>query len=227
MSLLTVKRILMDVDGTMTDSLAENCMEKSPFRHLTELVMKQDRISENEAERKIRSCGDVENQCLSEFLPALKVDPVQYFEAIKEDLARHIVIPEDTVFFLKTMRERGIPVCTATTNSRFITLAKLAVGGLADISGSPYIAAYHPGCEFGDPAGKFSEHYFPNILKHHGYDPATLMMLGDEPKRDLYPALKAGIRYGVIIDRNQPEKIIRRDGGIFIHSLKDLSAMIE
>ncbi|MBO4631417.1 MAG: HAD family hydrolase [Lentisphaeria bacterium] len=226
MQKLSVKRVLIDVDGTMTDSPADFCMGKSPLLHLVELVMEQDGLSSEAAEQKIRSCGNMEIQCLSEFLPMLGVDPVQYFEAVKEDLARHITIPEDTVYFLKAMRERGISVCAATTNSRFMTLAKLAVGGLADISGSPYIAAYHAGCEFGDPAGKFSEHYFPNILKHHGFDPETTMMIGDEPEHDLYPALKAGIRYGVIIDRRQREDRVQRGGGIFVRNLGFVNEII-
>ena len=227
MEKLSVKRVLMDVDGTMTDSRAGAGMEKSPFRHLVELVMKQSGLSCEAAEQKIRSCGNMEIQCLSEFLPALKVDPAQYFEAVKEDLARHITIPEDTVCFLEAMRERGIPVCAATTNSPFMTRAKLAVAGLADINGSPYLAACHAGCEFRDPGGKFSEHFFPNILKHHGYDPETLLMLGDEPEHDLYPALQAGIRYGVIIDRRQREDLLQRAGGFFIRSLKILAGMME
>lgn len=223
---LTVKRILMDVDGTMTDTPAGSSMAKSPLRHLTELVMQRHGVGESGAERMIRGCGDMDTRCLSEFLPALDIDPVRYFEVIKADLSDHIVIPEDTVNFLKEMKERGIPVCAATANSRFMTLAKLAVGGLAGIGGSPYIAAYHSGCEFCDPKGKFSEHFFPNILKHHGYDPATAMMIGDEPEHDLYPALKAGIRYGVIIDRGQKAEMIERDGGIFVKNLETVSALI-
>ncbi len=223
---LTVKRILMDVDGTMTDTPAGSSMAKSPLRHLTELVMQRHGVGESGAERMIRDCGDMDTRCLSEFLPALDIDPVRYFEVIKADLSDHIVIPEDTVNFLKKMKERGIPVCAATANSRFMTLAKLAVGGLAGIGGSPYIAAYHSGCEFCDPKGKFSEHFFPNILKHHGYDPATAMMIGDETEHDLYPALKAGIRYGVIIDRGQKAEMIERDGGIFVKNLETVSALI-
>ena len=224
---LAVKRILMDVDGTMTGYLTTSTMDLSPLRHLIELVMKHHGISESEAERRIRSCGDPDTQCLSEFLPELDIEPSTYFDCLKTDLSRHIYITEDTVYFLQAMKERGIPVCAATTNSRFMTLAKLAVGGLADLNGSPYLAAYHPGCEFRDPMGKFSEHYFPNILKHHGYDPETTLMVGDEPERDLVPALKAGIRYGVIVDRNQTEEYVLRDGGIFIHSLKNLAEMID
>ena len=51
-------------------------------------------------------------------------------------------------------------------------------------------------------------------------------MIGDEPEYDLYPALKAGIRYGVIIRRNQKESILQKERGIFINSLEVLTSMI-
>ena len=140
---------------------------------------------------------------------------------------KSIYIPEDTKVFLQKAKDAGIPVCTATTNSVFATLIKLSVGGLADINGSPYISGYHPGCEFGDPEGKFSVNYFPDILKKHKYDPETLMMVGDEIEHDFYPALKAGIRYGVVIDRNQKERLIEKDGGIFISDLRVLAELME
>ena len=89
---------------------------------------------------------------------------------------------------------------------------------IATMEGCKYLTRHHPGNEFNDPLGKFSPHFFPNILRHHGYDPAYTMMIGDEPKRDLYPALEAGIRYCVIIDRSQTEDIVEKEGGIFIRS---------
>ena len=223
---LNVKQILMDVDGTMTCSCATHSMEMSPLRHLAELVAERKHISAEAAEEMIRRCGDVENRCLSEFLPELKIDAEEYFGILRDDLASHIIIPEDTVIFLKTMLERKIPVCSATTNSPFMTLAKLSVAGLADFRGTPYLAGFHSGNEFNDPKGKFSEHFFPNILKHHKYDPETLMMIGDEPRRDLVPALEAGIRYGVSIDRKQTEDICCHSGGIFVRSLEYLAEMI-
>jgi len=35
------------------------------------------------------------------------------------------------------------------------------------------------------------------------------------------------IRYGVIVDRNQTEEYVLRDGGIFIRPLKNLAMMID
>ena len=77
---------------------------------------------------------------------------------------------EDTIVFPEMMKKAGIPVCTATTNSVFATLVKMAVGDLADVNGSPYISAFHPGNEFKNPEGKFSARYFSDIIKHHNYD---------------------------------------------------------
>lgn len=221
------KTILMDVDGTMTDTRTSgDVMGRSPFQHLVSLVVKHRNLTAEKAGQLILSCGDPDVHCLSEFLPALGIDPDEYFSVIRDDLKQHITIPEDTVAFLKAMKRKGIRVCTATTNSRFMTLAKLSVAGLADRNGCEYLAAYHAGNEFGDPKGKFSEQYFPNILKHHGYDPETTMMIGDEPEHDLYPALKAGIRRCVIIDRKQTADMLQKDGGIFVNDLGVVNAII-
>lgn len=227
MKKLAVKSVLMDVDGTMTEFRENALPGKGPMKLLIDLIAEKEGIPEDEAEKKIRSAGDVANICLSEFFPALGVDREEYFTLFKEELSRQIFIPEDTVFFLHDMKERKIPIYSATTNSPFVTLAKLAVGGLADLKGTPFLAGFHPGNEFGDPMGKFSPHFFPNILQHHNYDPSTILMLGDEKERDLFPALSAGIRYGVIIDRKQKEDIQEKEGGIFVRSLKILAEMIE
>ena len=142
-------------------------------------------------------------------------------------MKKKIIITPDTLRFFRKMKEINIPVCTASTNSVFMSLAKLSAAGIADLNGCSFIAKYHPGCEFGDPEGKFSPDYFPAILRNHGYDPERTMMIGDEPERDLYPALASGIRYGVIIDRKQKEPVVFRDNGIFINSLDHLSKIIE
>ncbi|MBQ6470832.1 MAG: HAD family hydrolase, partial [Victivallales bacterium] len=221
-----VSRILMDIDGTVTEVLPGSERPRDPLRLLVELVMDKDGCDAESAERKIRSCGDLATHCLSEFLPALGIEPASLFSAVKAELGRRIRIPGDVCHFLQSMKRRGIPVCAATTNSRFMTLAKLAVGGLAELDGSPYVSAFHPGCEFRDPEGKFSPRYFPNILEHHHYDPETLLMLGDEPEHDLFPALRAGIRHVCIIDREQTEESLFRDGGLFVRSLKTLEELI-
>ena len=77
-----------------------------------------------------------------------------------------------------------------------------------------------------DPRGKFAPSYYPDILKYHGFHPDTVMMVGDEPAHDMLPALRAGIRYGISIDRKQPEKWFRKDGGIFVTPLDVLAELM-
>ena len=227
MKQLKINRILMDVDGTMTWYLKNPQKSKSMMQCLNEMVQKKYYIDEKCAADKIAACGNPAVQCLSEFLDELQIDKSEYFEIVRKEYAKSIYIPEDTIVFLEMMKKAGIPVCTATTNSVFATLVKMAVGDLADVNGSPYISAFHPGNEFKNPEGKFSAHYFSDIIKHHKYDTANLLMLGDEIEHDLYPALQAGIRYGVVIDRKQKERLIEKDGGIFISDLRILLDLLE
>lgn len=222
-----VKTILMDIDGTMTSTDGHSDgMEKGPGTHLEDILMKKNGITREEAHRRIFSCGDTSIHCLSEFLDQLDVPPEEYFNSMKADLIRHTVIPGDTICFLRTMKEWGIPVYTATTNPRFMTLAKLSTGGIAHLHGCEYITGYYAGCTFLDPEGKYSAQFYPNILRHGKFDPEFTMMIGDEPIRDMIPAMKAGIKYGVNIDRRQKDDIVCRDGGIFINSLEILLEMI-
>ena len=225
---MEIETILMDIDGTMTENLpGSEQIRTNPLGHLISLVSEKREIQESEAEAQIRSCGDVEKRCISEILPLMKIERKEFFNIMQEVMKKKIMITPDTLRFLQKMKDLDLPVCTATTNSEFMTLVKLSVAGIADPDGCTLITRYHPGCEFGDPEGKFSPDYYPAILRNHGYDPERTMMIGDEPERDLYPALASGIRYGVIIDRKQKEPAVFRDNGIFINSLDHLSQIIQ
>lgn len=223
-----VKTVLVDIDGTMTstDGRHPDGMEKRPLTHLEDILMAKDGITRQEATCRILSCGDTSIHCLSEFLGQLGVPPEEYFNAMRDDLKRHTVIPEDAVAFLRTMKEWGIPVYTATTNPPFMTRVKLSAGGIADIHGCAYLSGYYAGCTFLDPEGKYSAEFYPNILRDGKFDPDGVMMIGDEPVRDMLPAMKAGIKYGVNIDRRQKEDIVYRNGGISVNSLEILTGMM-
>ena len=108
-----------------------------------------------------------------------------------------------------------------------MTLVKLSVGGIADEHSCSFLTGFYPGCMFKDPQGKYSPSYYPDILKHSRFDPDAVMMVGDEPIRDMLPALKAGIRYGVTIQRRQKEKWFRKDGGIYVNSFDVLTELME
>lgn len=228
MDTIKVKTILMDVDGTMTRATGTKpAVKQNHWTIFVDMVMKQHELSRTEAEERIKSYGNPELQCISTFLEPLNICPDTYFGELTKLFSEIIEIPQDTLDFFRNIKAKGIPLCTATTNPPFMTHAKLSVAGIATLNGCEYLTRHHSGNEFDDPLGKFSPHFFPNILKHHRYDPTFTMMIGDEPKRDLYPALEAGIRYCVIIDRQQQEPVIEKDGGIFIRSYADFITHIE
>ena len=199
---MKIKTVLMDVDGTMTVYPNGNIMGQSPRTLLENLMMETFGISRTEAWERVLACGDVETHCVTEFFPELKLDSVRYFDMMLAELKSTTVIPEDTVRLFKALKELGIPLYTATTNSRFITLAKLATRkGLASYDGCEYITGYFPGCAFRDPEGKYSASYYSNILKAGPFEGEYTLMIGDEPIRDGLPARRSGIRYAVNIDR--------------------------
>ncbi len=224
---MKVKYVFMDIDGTMIRFPTGKEYVTSPKTLLEDLVMEKDGLSREDAWRKILSCGDIDVHCLSEFLPELGIRYDIYFQKLYDSVKPNVEVCEDTKRFLPYLKEHGYQVYTATTNSKFITDIKLSLGGLADLSGCPYLAGYYPGCAFLDPQGKFAPDYYDRILADGGFDPEYCMMIGDEPLRDAVPAMKAGMRYGVNIDRHQKEKFHERDGLLHINSLEVLIPLLE
>lgn len=225
---MKIQTVLMDVDGTMTGYKKPRRKSVPPLYLLENLVMKQHDIERSEAAARILSCGDCNLHCLSEFLEQLQVSRQEYFELLSNTLKESIFITEDTKQFFRFLKKRGIALYSATTNSEFMTRAKLFAGGVAaDANQCEWFTGYYSGCFFRDPEGKFSPEYYPSIMKHGTFNPDTTMMVGDEPERDMLPALRAGIRYGVTVDRTQKESLLQKDGGFYINSLDVLQSMIE
>ncbi|OGV47890.1 MAG: hypothetical protein A2017_02255 [Lentisphaerae bacterium GWF2_44_16] len=222
---IDVNTVLIDVDGTITGK-KEDAGIINPLEHLLNLVMEKKGVSQKEALQEISEAGNPETTCLFNLLRTLDVSREELWERLRNDVVKNIEIPEDASFFIKSLREKKIKLYSATTNSRMITLLKLSAGGLGDINGSPYFAGYFGGDAFNDPQGKYSEKFFPSILKHGNFDPEKTMMVGDNEKCDLLPALKSGIRSVVIINRKQKESLIYKNGGIYVNSLRILCDMI-
>ncbi len=164
---------------------------------------------------------------LFEIIQQFPINPEELWRPLAEDYRQHTRITDDSVYFLKDARQKNIPVYTASTNSAFSVRLKLSVAGLADIHSSPYLAGYYPGNAFGDPRGKMDPDYFVKIMRRGDYDPETTVMVGNEPQYDLEPALRAGIRHCVIVDRTQVAPVIEKNGGIFVNSLTILADHLE
>ena len=224
---LKIENVLMDVDGTMTAvEKGRNLMQTSPLDHLVDLMVAGGGDSREEALRRIHAAGDVETTCLFDMLDQLGVAKEALWELMRDDVQKANRIPEDTAYFMKDLKAKGIKLFSATTNSPMMTLIKMSLGGLATIDGSPYMSGFYGGNAFNDPEGKYSANFFPSIMKHGKFNPATTMMVGDEIERDLKPALKAGIKHVVIINREQNEPMVSAHEAVFVNSLRIVSEML-
>ena len=224
---MKVKHIFADIDGTLVIYPRNREFSVSPGEIFSDMVMKKYGISREEAWKKIKSCGDTSVHCLSEFIETLEISREAYFEALRNSLKGNLEIPDDTVRLLTFLKENSFELYTATTNPPFVTWVKLADAGLAAIDGSPFFTGYFPGCAFLDPRGKSDPGYYSKILKAGSFDPEFSLMIGDVPEKDALPAMKAGMRYGVNIDRNQSEPVSEKEGVLYINSFDVLIPMLE
>ena len=219
---LSFTDVLIDVDGTMTRAREGAARDPRTFVDLlVELLVESRGIDREEAADRIVSAGDPNTTCISSLLPSLGVPPGPYWARVVSHLERQIEFCEDAALLITSLAERGFRLYTATTNSRMAALAKLAVGGLATMEGSPYFTGFFGGDSFGDPKGKFSPDFFPSIIEAADLDPERVLMVGDDPVHDLAQALAAGITQVVLVDRDQKDACVRRtDGGIYVNSLE-------
>ena len=223
---IDVENILMDVDGTMTTEKRDNVFVMSPLEHLLKLLSEIHGISGEEAIQMIEEIGNPETNCLFNFLDTLKIPKEVYWNSLVNDVSKSIEIPDDTASFIKSVRGKGIKLFSATTNSKMMTLLKLSIAGLASIDGSPYFDGFFGGDAFNDPKGKFSDNFFPSIMKSGKFDPERTMMIGDNEQWDMTPALHVGIKNVVIINREQPESLIFKNGVMFVNRLTAIMEML-
>lgn len=226
---MNITDVLIDVDETLTEPVPGSSGNgKDALTLLAELVAGEKGVSIKEALARIRNAGNPDTTCLFMFLPELGVEPQRLWERLLEQFRREIRIADDAAFLLRRLRARGKRVYSATTNSRMATLAKLAVGGLADMQGTPYFTGFFGGNAFGDPGGKFAPGFFASIMKAAKLNSEATMMIGDSPDRDRAPALAAGIRHVVLVNRAQSEPCIKgADCAFSVNSLALVDDMIE
>lgn len=218
---------LIDIDGTITIPMRETDFAVSPLEHLLRMVMQRDSIPPAEALAKVQQAGDIETSCAFSFLAPLGLSRQAYWDALQQDIKGGIIIADDAVFFIKSLRNKHIRLFSATTNSRMATLVKLSVADLGGIDGAPYFDGFFGGDSFHDPRGKWSPDFFPSILKAGGFNPKRTLMVGDNLEQDMLPALRAGIKTVAIINRQQQEKLLCKDGVLFINSLEVLYHMLK
>lgn len=153
-------------------------------------------------------------------LPQLNLADEEVWESLARDAQERYFVYPDAVEFLQRLRRLpAVRVFPATTNPRLIILAKLATAGLADRHGSPHFDDCFGGEEV-SPGGKCGPQFFIALLNRTRSDPATTLVIGDNPRDDLAYARAAGLHRVVLVRREQTEAVREApDGGLSVRSL--------
>jgi FMN phosphatase YigB (HAD superfamily) len=220
-----VKTIFVDIDTTLTDPIPElvGSVQIDPFAGL---VAEINGISYNAAAEQIAEViADIGNLTGLTFpfgiLNKFGITDEQFWQEYAEYARNRLFMHSDAKDFLIGLKERfpKIKVYTATTNPQLIIYSKLAVSGLADKNGSPYLDGAFGGEEV-YRGGKACPEFFTALLELTGADPQTTLMVGDSPEMDLNLAKAAGIDQVVLVRRDQKKEWIKEeDGGLYLKRL--------
>ena len=206
---MKIKIVLTDIDGTLTAVDETRGMARSILSHFQDLAGKD-----------VFPPDDV---CISKSCEKYGVDAQELARKLLADLSCHTVLRTDAADFLRFCRASGRRLYTATTNSKYIALLKLSLGGITEEDFSGFFG----GDAFNDPLGKGSPEFFPSILRAVGSSGDDVAMIGDEEKFDLYPALAAGIRTVIMVDLKQKEDVCFKNGAFFVNSLNHAKGILE
>ena len=228
MPVLSGDTVLFDIDETITYRKLDAASETGGVvvDALRAAVMQVHGLNFNQALTKIRREFDPDSEDVGKHLEPLDVSPEMYWGLLMPRLKRSVGIYPDAVEAIRTLHGRGWRLYPATTNGRMACLAKLALGNLADQTGSACFDDVFGGSDV-VPDGKVGPHFFRAILRRVGASPDRVIHVGDDPAHDLANALAAGITQVVLPRRDQPRDwIVEEDGGIYVRSLKSLSDML-
>ncbi len=227
MKAIHVKTVLVDIDNTLTENIAPHLPESSGVEILADFLLQRDQIPPEQTRKKLALLFDPERECLTTKLHLFGVSRREFWDLLLPCCLKHFRMLPDAVTLLKTLHELPVKVYTATTNSEFTSRMKLASGlDGTDYKSCKYIDGYYPGNAFNDPRGKYAPDFISKIILDGRFDPQTTVMIGDDPRYDLYPAQRAGIRYCVIVKRTMREKYQELDGAIYVNSLQTIAEAI-
>lgn len=222
---LNFKTVFVDIDTTLTDPKPEFICTDSTDPFIL-LVAKVNDVSIAEAREMIFSELDAVGDLTKKIYPfgmlgKLNVTDDELWQIFAKKAEEDLFMHDDAKCFLMGLRETrpDVKVFTATTNPQLIIYSKLAIVGLADKNGSPYLDGAFGGEEV-YPGGKLYPEFYTALLERTGADPKTTLMVGDSPEFDLALAKAAGIDQVVLVRRDQDEDFVMEDdGGIYLKRL--------
>ena len=233
---IRVSNVFVDLQQTLTDDASQNNYLSDPDLKggyfegiLRDILIKKLRFSPLYALEKIREttkpCGWTDPFYAvshSDF----GISEEELWEEVLKWQGEHIIVFEDAVEMVKELYKRGFNLYMVSNCARIVVLSELTTAKLAERSWSSYFKQIY-GCFDILGLQKDNPLVYKKILSKENLNPEKTIMIGNELGIDLYSPKKAGIKYSVIVDRKQEEKIIFKDGGIFVNDLKIVPQILE
>ncbi|MHB1190566.1 MAG: HAD family hydrolase [Armatimonadota bacterium] len=196
MPILSASHILVDVDGTLTGTADPPPSGIGNYGDVFQSAWRECHANSDQAPPPLSESECIFSSAAREGVPSdlLWNRLLDYHRSIGLE-----VFP-DAERFLAGIKERSMKVFSATTNSRMMTLAKLAMGNIADENGSPFFQGFFGGDII--PEGKSCPGFFSAILKSLGVPPNEVVMVGDDITMDAAYAHGAGINQIIIVKRD-------------------------
>lgn len=191
--------VLFDIDRTVVETHVPG---EVFLDALYRLAAEQWHVTADEARRRVLEMFDPAEQDPEAYLPQLGIEPQTYRRRVFDLIRDQTTVYPDAVALIRWLMDRGFRLYPATTNGPTAIIVKLAVAGLADLNGVTCFTELFGGSTV-CPGGKSGPGFFHALMTRIDAAPDDILMVGDDPQRDLEDAQEAGIRQVVLVDRAQ------------------------
>lgn len=142
--------------------------------------------------------------------------------AYKEAKREHLVVYPDIPFALEELKEMGYILALISDAPPFQGWTRLFELGLVKYFQDDHI--------YIGKGTKISKKPFKILMEEHNYSPHELLMVGDDPKRDIKPANELGIvtaltKYGQVFPIDKKDPLQKPD--YILHSLWELIDLLK
>lgn len=215
------KDIFIDIDGTIVEDIS--CYtEVGYFEYaLSNILTKKYSLSPSDSLKEVLKAEEKvmgKDPFLALSFLGFEVSEGALWKEILKIQKKVLKIYPDAVWLIKKLYNTGDNLYIYTNNTVNRALAKLTCAGLANRTVSKYFKKIYgydfAGCQ------KDSSDFYHKILRDREFNMENIVIVGDDPVCDMKIPAEVGIKKFIIVNREQRESIIEKDGSYFVNDLK-------